>query len=413
MKELERRTEAIRRVRQGESISSVCKALGRSRTWYYKWAAEFKEKGVAGLADRRGQHEPAHKTSPWLRKLIIETRDRLVREATTGASFVGIGAAEVVRQLEGFEVDLPSVRTVHRILVEAGRVPVMQQSKPVNYCPRPATNTINKVHQIDLWPRFLVGGERIYFYHLVDVACWYPVGMVCTNKRTDTVLAFLLAAWKEVGLPVIAQFDNEMSFTGGRWAHRLGRTVRLCLALGIQVWFIPTYTPERNGFVESFHSQCDQFFWSRHTFTDQASVQTKYPAFLRSFRQAHHLPAIEGQTPAQVRSQEKRQTSLRYIPANFSLAQPRQLPIVVGTIHCVRLADRCGNVRILNHHLTLGEEYAHHYVLAKIETGRQQMVLYHQADEAAQLQKFASFPFPLPESTIAYDPTFSYLLADD
>jgi hypothetical protein len=70
------------------------------------------------------------------------------------------------------------------------------------------------------------------------VACWYPFDMVCANKRTDTVLAFLLAAWKEVGLPGIAQFDNEMSFTGGRWAHRLGRMVRLCLALGIQVWFI-------------------------------------------------------------------------------------------------------------------------------------------------------------------------------
>jgi transposase len=413
MKEHERRTEAVRRVRQGEAVSSVCKALGRSRVWYYKWAAKFKEKGVTGLVDRRGQHEPVHKTASWLRELIIETRDRLVREAATGASFVGIGAAEVVRQLEGLGVDLPSTRTVHRILVEAGRVPATRQSKPLNYCPRPATSTINAVHQIDLWPRFLVGGERIYFYHLVDVACWYPFGMVCANKRTDTVLAFLLAAWQEVGLPVIAQFDNEMSFTGGRWAHQLGRTVRLCLALGVQVWFIPTYTPERNGFAESFHSQCNRFFWSRQAFSDQASVQAKYPAFLHSFRQAHHLPAIEGQTPAQARAQAKRQTSLRYVPANFSLAQPRHLPIVAGTIHCVRLVDHCGNVRILNHQLTLGEEYAHHYVLAKIETSRQQMVLYHQPDEAAQLQPFASFPFPLPQPAIAYDPTFSYLFTDD
>lgn len=413
MNERERRIEAIRRVKQGETVSSVCEALGRSRAWYYKWAAEFREKGLSGLEDRRGQHEPGHKTPRWLRDLIIETRDRLVREAESGDSFVGVGAPEVVRQLDGLGIDLPSCRTVHRILVEAGRVPATRKGEPVNYCPRPSVERVNAVHQIDIWPRFLAGGEKVYFFHLVDVACWYPFGLVCADKSTDTVLAFLLAAWKEVGLPVIAHFDNEMSFIGGRWAHRLGRVVRLCLALGVQVWFIPTYTPERNGFVENFHSQCNQFFWSRNIFTTRADVQTKYPAFLRSFRQDHHLPAIAGRTPAQARAQEECENDLRCLPADFSLPQPQQLPLVVGTVHCVRLSDCHGNVNILNHRLALGENYACHYVLAEIETQQQQMVLYHQPDAEAQLQPIATFPFPLPESAVDYDPTFSYLSADD
>jgi hypothetical protein len=237
--------------------------------------------------------------------------------------------------------------------------------------------------------------------------------MVCADKSTDRVLAFLLAAWKEVGLPVIAQFDNEMSFIGGRWAHRLGRVVRLCLALGVQVWFIPTYTPERNGFVESFHGQCDRFFWSRHTFTARAEVQTKYPAFLHSFRHEHYPPAIDGQTPGQMRAEAECEQAVQYLPTDFCLTQTKQLPIVAGTVRCVRLTDHRGNVNILNHCLALGEEYARHYVLAEITTDQQKMVLYQQPDANTQLQQFATFPFPLSQPVLAFDPTFSYLLADD
>ncbi len=411
MNERERRIEAIRRVKQGESIQDVCTALQRSRSWYYKWAAIFNAEGAAGLTDQRGRRKATNRTPQWLAELIVEIRDRLVQKAQEGKSFVGIGARQVVRELETLEVDdPPHWTTVHRLLLEAGRIPVGRQGEPVGYCPRPEHKGINAVHQIDIWPRILVGGERVYFFHLVDIASWYPFGKVCADKSTDTALTFLMDAWKVMGLPVIAQFDNEMSFTGGRWAHRLGRIVRLCLALGIQVWFIPFSTPERNGFVESFHGQCHHFFWSRQTFSTIAEVQASYPAFLKAFRHDHHLPAIANQTPAEVRAQH--QSRLRCLPPDFCLAQPAQLPLVAGTVHCVRLADSHGNVNMLNHHLHLGKAYADHYVWARIETGQQEMTLYHQPDAEAIPQAFDVRPFPLPEPAIDYDPAFSYLLAD-
>jgi len=412
MNEHERRIEAVRRMVQGEKVSDICAALGRSRRWFYKWAGRFGAQGIAGLEDGRRQNGASSETPSWLHELIVETRDRLVREAEAGESFVGISAEEVVRQLTGLGIELPSERTVHRILVAAGRVPVDRECEPVNYCPRPSAETVNSVHQIDIWPRLLTGGQRVNFLHLVDVASWYPYGWVCDDKRTDTVLAFLLAAWQQLGLPQWAQFDNEMTFTGGRWAHRLGRVVRLCLALGVQVWFIPFYTPQRNGFVESFHSQCHQFLWSRHTFAALADVQARYPAFLQAFRHEHHLPAIADQTPAQARGQQQDETGFRPLPADFHLARPERLPLVAGLIHCVRLADRQGAVNILNRQLELGEAYARHYVLATIHTARQQICLFQQPDAASPLQEIGTFPFPLPEPTVPYDPSFSYLLAD-
>jgi transposase len=412
MNEHERRIEAIRRMVQGEKVSDICVALGRSRRWLHKWAGRFEADGIAGLEDGRRQNGASSEVAQWLRELIIETRDRLEREAEAGESFVGMGAEEVVRQLAGLGVELPSGRTVHRILVAAGRVPVDRECEPVNYCPRPSAETVNSVHQIDIWPRLLTGGRKVNFLHLVDVASWYPYGWVCGDKRTDTVLAFLWAAWQQLGLPQLAQFDNEMTFTGGRWAHRLGRVVRLCLALGVQVWFIPLYTAQRNGFVESFHSQCHQFLWSRHTFGALTDVRAKYPAFLQAFRQEHHLPAIAGQTPQQARGQRQRQHGFRPLPVDFRLAQPERLPIVAGLIHCVRLADRQGTVNILNRQLQLGEAYARHYVLATIHTARQQMCLFQQPDADSSLQDIGTFSFPLPEPAVAYDPSFNYLLDD-
>jgi transposase InsO family protein len=407
MDEQQRRIEAIRRVKEGESVHSVSRALGRSRRWYYKWATVYQREGAAGLHDRRGRREAANKTPAWLAQLIIETRDRLVQQAHTGQSFVGIGARRVVHELQALQVEpLPHWITVHRHLVRAGRVPPDQEGEPVGYCPRPAAGQVNDVHQVDIWPPVLVGGQKVYFFHLVDIVSWYPFGMVVADKSTDTALAFLQAAFQALGPPRVAQLDNEMSFTGGRWAHRLGRVVRLCLALGVTVWFIPFYTPQRNGFVESFHSQCQRFFWSRQTFGSLAEVQASYPAFLEAYRHDHHLPAIDQRTPAEARAQAAR--PVRRLPVDLAFTGRPRLPIVEGTICCARLADRRGQVEVLNHHLQLGPALAHHYVLAEIDTGKQQLALYYQAEAQAERQLVDTFSFPLSEPVVAFDPEFRY-----
>ena len=409
MGEKERRLEAIRRIAQGELIPDVCADLNRSRTWYYKWSKRFRSEGVSGLVDQRLENSPSNATPDWLKKLIVETRDRLVKQAQNGTSFQGIGAREVVRELEELKVDVPHWMTIHRILKEAGRI--NPTAKPIGYCPRPTVDGLNSVHQIDIWPRVLHGGERFHFFHLVDVASWYPCGMVTDDKTTDTALHFLVKCWQRIDLPKITQFDNEMTFTGGRWAHRLGRVVRLCLALGMQVWFIPFYTPERNGYVERFHGECGQFFWSRQQFESVSRVREAYPDFLDYFRNHRQLPAIQGRTPAEMRSYWPDATA-RLLQPDFRLHQRERLPIVAGIIHCARLADRHGQVNVLNRHITLGSDYARHYVLARIDTAKQQVTLYHQPDAEAELEEIKNCPFPLKDAVHQFDPAFNYPAPD-
>jgi len=404
MNEKQKRIEAIRRSLYGEKVTEIVKELDRSRPWFYKWWSRFKKKGVATLVDQRQDNSAHNETPDWLQSLIIETRDRLVKQAHQNGSYEGIGARQIVEELEELEIEVPHWRTVHRILERAERIP--QPSQEEAYCPRPTIEQLNAVHQVDIWPRFLQGGQRLYFFHLVDVASWYPHGLVSESKTTDVALAFLTESWQRVGLPHIAQFDNEMTFTGGRWAHRLGRVVRLCLALGVQVWFIPLYTPKRNGYVESFHDQCDQFFWSRTNFETKAQVEAAYPDFLTYFRQQRRLPAIDYHTPSQIRSQSD--VSIRYLSAACKLHLRDQLPLVAGLIHCVRLADQQGQVTVLNRSFTLDPTYAKQYILAQIATAHSQVTFYHQPQAEAESVKIETASFPLSEPVYDFNPDFNY-----
>jgi hypothetical protein len=236
MNEYERRLEAIRLVAQGESISAVCADLNRTRAWYHKWRARYNQDGLAGLQDRRPGHGPG-RTSEGLQELIVEIRDRLVRQAEAGTYHLGVGADAIAKELQALALTPPSRRTIYRILLMAGRIDKTQE--PKGYRQRPTAKQANDVHQLDFWPRVLEGGTSLFLIHLVDVATWYPCGQVSPDKTTDSVLAFLLASWQHLGVPRVLQVDNEMSFTGGRWVSRLGRMVRLALLFGCEVWFNP------------------------------------------------------------------------------------------------------------------------------------------------------------------------------
>jgi putative transposase len=237
MNEYERRKEAIRRVLAGETVSTVCHDLQRSRTWYYKWYHRYAQAGAAGLKDQRPGHPPPEKTSPEVRELVRAIRERLVRQAKAGQHHLGIGGKQIQHELRELGAPVVSISTIYRILRQAGKIAT--ERKPHGWCPRPTATQTNQVQQLDLWPRVLGGGTYLYIVHIVDVANWYVWGRVLSDKRTDTLMRFLVTTWQHSGVPQYLQLDNEMSFTGGRWFSRLGRFIRLGLLLGTEVWFNP------------------------------------------------------------------------------------------------------------------------------------------------------------------------------
>lgn len=400
MNEYERRVEAIGRVANGEPVQDVCADLERTRAWYYKWRARYRTHGLAGLQDRRPGHPPSQCTPAPLRRLIVEIRDRLVRQAEEGTYHLGMGDAQIIRELKAVGIDPPHRATIYRILGKEGRI--SQPEWPRGYRPRPQAVQANDVHQLDIWPRMLEGGTMLFIIHLVDIATWYPCGMVACDKRTDTILIFLLQSWHILDVPTALQMDNEMSFTGGRWADCLGRLVRLALLLGCEVWFNPFDMPQCNGYVERLHGLCDQWFWTRHHFTDVSDVAQRYPAFLQEFREGYHSQRLAGQT-----STEARWTLLdgrvNCLPETVTWAPGRSLPLVAGRVHCVRLTDSHGRLSVLRRHFVLGREYQHTYIRATLEVAERQVTFYYQASAEEALEVVTTKPFPLLAPIQAWD----------
>jgi hypothetical protein len=322
---------------------------------------------------------------------------------------LGIGATQIIKELEALSIDPPHPTTIYRILRAEERI--FHPECPRGYRPRPQVAQANEVHQLDIWPRILEGGETLFLIHLVDVATWYPCGMVADNKRTDTILPFLLQSWHTLGVPKVLQVDNEMSFTGGRWAAHLGRLVRLALLLGCEVWFNPFDMPECNGHVERFHGFCDQFFWTRHHFADISAVGQHYPAFLREFREGYSIERLEGQTPTEAR-QVLPNGRVRSLPATIPWTPGRPLPLVAGRVHCVRHTDSQGRLSVLRRYFVLRPEYRHTYIRATVEVAEQQVTFYYQASEEETPEIVATKPFPLPAPIEAWDSSLlvKYLL---
>jgi hypothetical protein len=334
--------------------------------------------------------------------LILEIRDRLVRQAEAGMYHLGIGADQIVQELEDLGLAPPSRRTIYRILNAGGRIAC--QPGPRGYRPRPFARCANDVHQLDLWPRVLEGGTSLFLIHLVDVATWYPCGAVGEDKRTDTIIAFLLTSWQELGVPRVLQMDNEMSFTGGRWADRLGRLARLTLLLGCEVWFNPFRMPKCNAYVERFHGLCDQFFWSRHRFTDPTDVGYCYPAFLETFRNGYRSERLANKTPAHAR-QSLPDHRVATLPEGLAWTPRRSVPLVAGRVHCARRTDRYGRLEVLRRHFTLGSKYRHAYIRATLTVADQQVAFYFQETTDAEPELVSTRPFPLPDAAKPWDPS--------
>ena len=162
--------------------------------------------------------------------------------------------------------------------------------------------------------------------------------------------------------------------------------------------------PECNGYVERFHGLCDQFFWTRHHFSNAADVATHYPVFLQEFREGYCPERLEGRTPAEVR-QALPDGRVRSLPAYVIWTPGRSLPLVTGRVHCVRRTDSRGRLSVLRRHFTLGLEYRHTYIRVTLEVADQQVAFYYQASAEQAPQLVATEPFSLPEPIEAFDPS--------
>jgi hypothetical protein len=362
------RREAVARVLAGQPAAKVAADLGRSDRWVRKWVARF-DPGEAGwAADRsRAPATVANRTPADLERVVLAVRQRLMDDP-----WAQVGAAAIAWELTKLGLEPPAVWTIDRILRRAG---VAKRRPRGRYLPKgtpyPAGRAVVRPgarQEIDLvGPRYLAGATALHVLNAVDVGRRRCGIEILASKEERAVAEGLVRLWCRLGVPKVAQFDNGQTLQGR--GRVLALPVRLCLALGVRVRFIPFAEPWRNGVVEHFNDVFDKRFFRAEQFHGLDHLAQRARVF-EDFHNAHHrYSALHGATPAEWEA--RWQWTPRLLEPTFTppTALPRR-----GQIDFVRLIRSDRLLKILGVKLPVPEALVHRYVTATLHVRRERLV---------------------------------------
>jgi len=371
------RREAVRRALAGESAAAIAQELRRSRRWVVKWLARYDPKDEAWARERsRAPKRVANRSAAKLETLVLAVRARL--QANPWAQ---VGATAILWELSKLRLRrLPEPRTVERILERAA---VPRRARRERYRPKgtpyPAPPVLrpNDCHEADLiGPRHLSGAIPFFVLNVVDLGRHAVACELLPSKADRATAAGLLRAWSRLGIPRRLKLDNWLIASG---TTKLPVTVRLCLALGVTVVFIPFAEPWRNGVVEQFNDTFDKRFFRSERFRDLGHLLRRMAAFER-FHDAHHrYAAHHGATPDEV----ARRTRFRPRLADPAFRIPERTPRR-GQVEFIRLVRSDRILRVLGREIVLDEAFVHEYVTAVLDIRREVLTIHHRGRQVAR-----------------------------
>lgn len=407
-KDAQLRRTAVKCYRAGIPAAEVARQLHRSRSWVYKWVQYRNQHPWTRFrsASRASLHHP-NRLSAKSERRIVHLRQLLRRHRQPRLRFALVGARTIQKEwCCRYPEPPPSLRTIQRVLKRHHLT--CQAPKPCRhaYRPHPDATYPDAVHATDIITRWITGGEVVQTFNTVDV---YSNDVYSTSHATKTAAAtreHLLQTWQQLGVPAMAQFDNESAFSGGNHPWVIGQVVRLCLYMGIEVLFIPLGEADYNSPVETFNHLWAQQFWGRHRFTRRRDVSRVRRPFLAWYRSQYIAPR-QPDTPERMRLGAR----VRTLASREATTLPPRLPICAGRVHAVRRVSPEGQVRFLNQTLRVGKRYRERYVWLTLETAHRRLSIWYQARAGAPWKRLKTVEALLNEPVVAVPKRFARLHA--
>ncbi len=226
----------------GYPVAAACREFGVSRKTGYKWLQRSRADPHAPLVDhsRRPHHSP-NKISRRIERQIVAARDHY-----------RWGARKLRAVLSQRGVPMPSIRTVHNVLMRNQRVPHSngQEDRPVQSFER---SKPNELWQLDFKGPVEVDRHRRHPLTVVDDHSRYLLVLrLCDDETFHTTWQVLWQAFAEYGLPQELLSDN--AFAGKEQRPRtLSRFDRDLVRLGINPVHGRPHHPQTQGKVERLH----------------------------------------------------------------------------------------------------------------------------------------------------------------
>lgn len=355
---------------KGESISTIARQLGYSRPWVYKWVERYQRRGQEEGWQEEQSRRP-HSNARRLPEPVVQAVHLVRLQLAHQGLFCG--AQAISWELEAMQVSpLPSLRTISRIVRQAGltqRRVGRYEAKGKPY-PQLRGQEVNEVHQSDyVGPCYLRGPLRFYSLNSVDLATGRCAVTPVGNKAAQSAIDAIWSNWCRLGMPKHQQVDNEMVFYGSQNHPRgMGCLIRLCLAHGVEPWFIPLAEPWRNGVVEKFNDHYRGGLLRRIVLTGMEQLRRESLLFEEKHNTRYRYTKLQGRTPQMALGKAELRLPGSTVAPKHPLPKPE-----TGRYHLVRFIRSDGLLDIFSEKFLLPAEAVYEYVIATVDVARQKL----------------------------------------
>lgn len=311
------------------NVSAVCIEAGISRKTFYKYVGRVRKEGLEGFEER--SRRPGG--SPAATPVDVEEEVVRLRKVLFDAGH-DHGATTIQWHLgrDGrFRGRVPSVSTVHRILVRRGFVIPQPEKRPKSSWRRFEAPAPNECWQIDAMDWHVASGTVRVFNVLDDHSRVVCRSRAVTEASGEEAWATFCQAAQEWGMPAGVLSDNGLCFSGKLRGFEVLFEARLRDA-GVRPITGRPYHPQTTGKVERFQQTLKKWLLrqnlTRGYATDLADLQARLDEFCVYYNQQRPHQGIGRATP-----QSRWQANPPAGPADTPLDHP--LPpgrIHVGTV---------------------------------------------------------------------------------
>jgi transposase InsO family protein len=293
---MDERMRFVIRLKDGESMASLCRECGISRKTGYKIYERYEQCGLDGLTDRtRRPFRYANQLPEQVEAAIVaakrdkphwgarKIRDRLLRRLPHA-------------------IKVPAASTVHAVLDRHGLV----SRGPGPRTRAQGTPLSEGLNPNDLWCADYKGefqlGDKRYCYPLTVTDHASRFLLLCEaleSTREDLAFPAFEQLFRERGLPLAIRSDNGVPFASPHGLFQLSRLSVWWLRLGIAIERIRPGHPQQNGRHERMHLTLKQQA-IRPAATNFLQQQAKFDAFIQEFNTERPHEALQMKCPGEV-----------------------------------------------------------------------------------------------------------------
>jgi transposase InsO family protein len=299
---MDERMRFVIRLKDGETMASLCREFGISRKTGYKIFERYEDCGLEGLSDRtRRPFRYANQLPEQVEAAIVAAKRE---KPHWGARKI---RERLLRRLP-HAVKVPACSTIHAVLDRRGLVAHPTRSRTRTE----GTPLSEGVAPNDLWctdykGEFMLGDKR-YCYPLTvtDHASRYL--LLCeameSNAEKPAFTAFE-RLFQERGLPRAIRSDNGVPFASPNGLFNLSKLSVWWLRLGISIERIKPGHPQQNGRHERMHLTLKKEA-TRPAGANILQQQGKFDDFIEEFNNERPHEALQMKCPAEMYSASPR-----------------------------------------------------------------------------------------------------------